>query len=72
MENQEYFDYELKMHASVMKLLNESEIENEKFLESQADKFRFQMLNNLITSWERLFWWKNQGYYYPVFGYRNK
>ena len=48
-ENQEYFDYELKTHASVMKLLNESEIENEKFLESQADKFRFQMLNNLIT-----------------------
>lgn len=49
MENQEYFDYELKTHASLMKLLNESEIENEKFLESQADKFRFQMLNNLIT-----------------------
>ena len=49
MENQEYFDYELKMHASLMKLLNESEIENEKFLESQADKFRFQMLNNLIN-----------------------
>jgi thiol-disulfide isomerase/thioredoxin len=48
-ENQEYFDHELKTHASVMKLLNESEIENEKFLESQADKFRFQMLNNLIT-----------------------
>ena len=49
MENQEYFDYQLKMHASLMKLLNESEIENEKFLESQADKFRFQMLNNLIN-----------------------
>ena len=49
MENQEYFDYELKTHASLMKLLNESEIENEKFLENQADKFRFQMLNNLIT-----------------------
>ena len=49
MENQEYFDYELKTHASLMKLLNESEIENEKFLEGQADKFRFQMLNNLIT-----------------------
>ena len=49
MENQEYFDYELKTHASLMKLLNESEIENEKFLESQAYKFRFQMLNNLIT-----------------------
>ena len=49
MENQEYFDYELKTHASLMKLLNESEIENEKFLESQADKFRFQMLNNLIN-----------------------
>ena len=49
MENQEYFDYQLKMHASFMKLLNESEIENEKFLESQADKFRFQMLNNLIN-----------------------
>ena len=49
MENQEYFDYELKTHASLMKLLNESEIENEKFLESQANKFRFQMLNNLIT-----------------------
>ena len=48
-ENQEYFDYELKTHASVMKLLNESEIENEKFLKSQADKFRFQMLNNLIN-----------------------
>ena len=49
MENQEYFDYELKTHASLMKLLNESEIENEQFLENQADKFRFQMLNNLIT-----------------------
>ena len=49
MENQEYFDYELKTHASLMKLLNESEIENEKFLESQADKFRFKMLNNLIN-----------------------
>ena len=49
MENQEYFDYELKTHASLMKLLNESEIENEKFLENQADKFRFQLLNNLIT-----------------------
>ena len=49
MENQEYFDYELKTHASLMKLLNESEIENEKFLEGQANKFRFQMLNNLIT-----------------------
>ena len=49
MENQEYFDYQLKTHASLMKLLNESEIENEKFLESQADKFRFQMLNNLIN-----------------------
>lgn len=49
MENQEYFDYELKTHASLMKLLNESEIENEQFIESQADKFRFQMLNNLIT-----------------------
>jgi thiol-disulfide isomerase/thioredoxin len=49
MENQEYFDYELKTNASLMKLLNESEIENEQFLESQADKFRFQMLNNLIT-----------------------
>ena len=49
MENQEYFDYELKTHASLMKLLNESEIENEQFLESQADKFRFQMLNNLIN-----------------------
>ena len=49
MENQEYFDYELKTHASLMKLLNESEIENEQFLESQANKFRFQMLNNLIT-----------------------
>ena len=49
MENQEYFDYELKTHASLMKLLNESEIENEKFLESQANKFRFQMLNNLIN-----------------------
>ena len=49
MENQEYFDYELKTHASLMKLLNESEIENEKFLENQTDKFRFQMLNNLIT-----------------------
>ena len=49
MKNQEYFDYELKTHASLMKLLNESEIENEQFLESQADKFRFQMLNNLIT-----------------------
>ena len=48
-ENQEYFDHELKTYASIMKLLNESEIENEKFLESQADKFRFQMLNNLIT-----------------------
>jgi hypothetical protein len=32
-----------------MKLLNESEIENEQFLNRQADKFRFQMLNNLIT-----------------------
>ena len=49
MENQEYFDYELKTNASLMKLLNESEIENEQFIESQADKFRFQMLNNLIT-----------------------
>ena len=49
MENQEYFDYELKTHASLMKLLNESEIENEQFLENQADKFRFQMLNNLIN-----------------------
>ena len=49
MENQEYFDYQLKTHASLMKLLNESEIENEQFLESQADKFRFQMLNNLIN-----------------------
>ena len=49
MENQEYFDYELKTHASLMKLLNESEIENEKFLEGQADKFRFQILNNLIN-----------------------
>ena len=49
MENQEYFDYQLKTHASIMKLLNESEIENEKFLTIQADKFRFQMLNNLIT-----------------------
>ena len=49
MENQEYFDYQLKTHASLMKLLYESEIENEKFLESQADKFRFQMLNNLIN-----------------------
>ena len=49
MENQEYFDHELKTYSSAMKLLNESEIENEKFLESQADKFRFQMLNNLIT-----------------------
>ena len=48
-ENQEYFDYQLKTHASIMKLLNEYEIENENFLESQADKFRFQMLNNLIT-----------------------
>jgi thiol-disulfide isomerase/thioredoxin len=48
-KNQEYFDYELKTNASLMKLLNESEIENEQFLESQADKFRFQMLNNLIT-----------------------
>ena len=48
-ENQEYFDYQLKTHASIMKLLNESEIENEKFLESQANKFRFQMLNNLIN-----------------------
>ena len=48
-ENQEYFDYQLKTYASVMKLLNESEIENEKFLKSQADKFRFQMLNNLIN-----------------------
>ena len=49
MENQEYFDYQLKTHASLMKLLNEYEIENENFLESQANKFRFQMLNNLIT-----------------------
>ena len=49
MENQEYFDYQLKTHASIMKLLNEYEIENENFLESQANKFRFQMLNNLIT-----------------------
>ena len=49
MENQEYFDYELKTHASLMKLLNESEIENEQFLESQANKFRFLMLNNLIN-----------------------
>ena len=49
MENQEYFDHELKTYSSAMKLLNESEIENEKFLESQADKFRFQMLNNLIN-----------------------
>ena len=49
MENQEYFDYQLKTHASLMKLLYESEIENEKFLESQAEKFRFQMLNNLIN-----------------------
>ena len=49
MDNQEYFDYELKTNASLMKLLNESEIENEQFLESQANKFRFQMLNNLIT-----------------------
>ena len=49
MENQEYFDYELKTHASIMKLLNESEIENEQFLESQANKFRFLMLNNLIN-----------------------
>ena len=48
-ENQEYFDYELKTFASIMKLLNESEIENEGFLASQADKFRFKMLNNLIT-----------------------
>jgi len=48
-ENQEYFDYQLKTHASTMKLLNDSEIENENFLESQANKFRFQMLNNLIT-----------------------
>ena len=48
-ENQEYFDYELKTYASIKKLLNESEIENEEFLASQADKFRFKMLNNLIT-----------------------
>jgi len=48
-ENQEYFDYQLKTNASIMKLLNESEIENEQFLNRQADKFRFQMLNNLIT-----------------------
>ena len=48
-ENQEYFDYELKTYASIKKLLNESEIENEEFLTSQADKFRFKMLNNLIT-----------------------
>jgi len=48
-EDQEYFDYQLKTHASIMKLLNEFEIENENFLESQANKFRFQMLNNLIT-----------------------
>ena len=48
-ENQEYFDYELKTYASIKKLLNESEIENEGFLASQADKFRFKMLNNLIT-----------------------
>lgn len=50
MENQEYFDYQLKTYASLMKLLNEYEIENENFLESQANKFRFQMLNNLITN----------------------
>ena len=48
-ENQEYFDYELKTHASIMKLLNESKIENENFLTIQANKFRFQMLKNLIT-----------------------
>ena len=48
-ENQEFFDYQLKTHASIMKLLNESEIENEQFLTIQADKFRFKMLNNLIT-----------------------
>ena len=48
-ENQEYFDYESKTYASIMKLLKESEIENEQFLASQADKFRFKMLNNLIT-----------------------
>ena len=48
-DNQEYFDYELKTHASIMKLLNESKIENENFLTIQANKFRFQMLNNLIT-----------------------
>ena len=48
-ENQEYFDYELKTHVSIMKLLNESKIENENFLTIQANKFRFQMLNNLIT-----------------------
>ena len=48
-ENQEYFDYELKTYESTIKLLYESEIENEKFLKDQADKFRFKMLNNLIT-----------------------
>jgi thiol-disulfide isomerase/thioredoxin len=47
-ENQEYFDYELKTYESTIKLLNESEIKNEKFLKDQADKFRFKMLNNLI------------------------
>ena len=48
-ENQEFFDYDSKTYASIMKLLNESEIENEQFLTIQADKFRFKMLNNLIT-----------------------
>ena len=48
-ENQEYFDYELKTYESTIKLLNESEIENDKFFQVQAEKFHFRMLNNLIT-----------------------
>ena len=48
-ENQEYFDHELKTYKSTIKLLNESDIENDKFLEVQVEKFRFKMLNNLIT-----------------------
>jgi thiol-disulfide isomerase/thioredoxin len=48
-ENLEYFDHELKTYESTIKLLKEFEIENDQFLSSKAEKFRFKMLNNLIT-----------------------
>lgn len=47
--NQEYFDHELKMYESTIKLLNEHNINSQRFIDNQKDKFYFSLLSNLIS-----------------------